>query len=129
MMDGKRYKVGILEIKRKFTVLDGEGSGRVQSGTLHREIIGTFYNYTIKFGSNRVDPDDYDELYYDLSAPVESHNVFLPFGKSSRYNQKMYVAAGEDKVYRAVRDTRDGHYEFLWNGFSCDFVSMSPLRR
>ena len=68
-IDGKEYDVSILfipeeGIERKFNILDGNNAGRLQAkGKMYRDIIGTFFTYVIKIDTNRLDPQEYDELY------------------------------------------------------------------
>ena len=46
-IDGLNLRLQVKELKRSFAVTDTENSGRTQSYEMHRDIAGTFYNYTI----------------------------------------------------------------------------------
>lgn len=50
-MDGKAYNVEVEKdsLERSFAVTDSEQSGRAMDYNMDRDIIGTFYNYTMKF--------------------------------------------------------------------------------
>ena len=58
-IDGLNLRLWVTELKRSFAVTDTENSGRVQSYRMHRDIIGTFYNYTLKIDPERSNPADY----------------------------------------------------------------------
>ena len=45
-IDGQEYQVAVVEMQRKGDVLDLTAN-RTEDGVLHREVIGTFYNYTL----------------------------------------------------------------------------------
>ena len=48
-VDGVSYNVIVPEggLKRQGRVLDGESVGRMLSGRMMRDIVGTYYNYAI----------------------------------------------------------------------------------
>lgn len=121
-IDGTRFQVGQVKIERNFEVLDGEGTERVQSGRLHREIIGTYYNYTLSFGNNTIDPSDYDKLYEILSSPDESHMITVPYGRSGTITYEAYCSKGKDTLFFS----RDGNHR--WKGLSINFIATEPAR-
>lgn len=115
-------KIYVLSLKRNFAVLDGENAGRVMTGKMVRDIIGTYYNYTLEIDSNESDPAEYDRLYEALSAPVDSHTITVPYAQGTM-TFEAYVANGEDelvKCYEAING---------WSGLSINFVAMEPKRR
>jgi len=121
-LDGKEYtNIHVTELKRSFSVLDGKNTGRVMTGDMTRDIIGTFYNYTMGLDQYMTDPEEYDELYEILSAPAASHDLAVPYGQSV-LSFKAYVTGGEDSLY-AAGDINE------WSGLSVNFVAMSPQRR
>ena len=68
ILDGKEYSADIVflpeqGIERKFNILDGDNAGRLQEkGRMYRDIIGTFFTYTIKIDTNRLSPVSYTHL-------------------------------------------------------------------
>lgn len=76
IIDNKTYQVPIVELQRKGDILDLTAN-RTEDGVLHREVIGTYYNYTLKIGIVN-DPELYEELWNVLTAPVASHMIELP---------------------------------------------------
>jgi len=81
-VDGIQYKnIHVLSVKRSFSVLDGENAGRTMDGSMQRDVIGTYYNYSLEIDPSDSDPKEYDALYEVLSAPVNSHDVTFPYGR------------------------------------------------
>ncbi len=127
-IDGKEYDVSILfipeeGIERKFNILDGNNAGRLQAkGKMVRDIIGTFFTYVIKIDTNRLNPQEYDELYETISDPnVDSHTLVVPYGQSS-LTFEAYITSGSDKLSRRVNGIN------YWEGLSLEFVSMQAIR-
>lgn len=127
-IDGKEYDVSILfipeeGIERKFNILDGNNAGRLQAkGKMYRDIIGTFFTYVIKIDTNRLNPQEYDELYETISDPnVDSHTLVVPYGQSS-LTFEAYITSGSDKLSRRVNGVN------YWEGLSLEFVSMQAIR-
>ena len=127
-IDGKAYDVSILfipegGIERKFNILDGNNAGRLQAkGKMYRDIIGTFFTYVIKIDTNRLNPQEYDELYETISDPnVDSHTLVVPYGQST-LTFEAYITSGSDKLSRRVNGIN------YWEGLSLEFVSMQAIR-
>lgn len=127
-IDGKEYDVSVLfipeeGIERKFNILDGNNAGRLQAkGKMYRDIIGTFFTYVIKIDTNRLNPQEYDELYETISDPnVDSHTLVVPYGQST-LTFEAYITGGSDKLSRRVNGVN------YWEGLSLEFVSMQAIR-
>lgn len=120
-IDGNTYDVEIVSLKRKFSVLDGDKAGRASDGSMMRNIIGTYYNYSMQLNTDRLSRSQYDELYEILSAPQDSHTVILPYGRGT-ITQQMYVTGGEDDL----RIDDEGN---IWDNLSIEFVAMTPKRK
>ena len=118
MVDGVAYNVAVTSFKRKFSVLDGKNAGRTIDARMHRDILGTFYNYTLELDLNRA---QYDALYEVLSAPDDSHAVVLPYGQTTLAFDA-YVTSGEDTL---VRMTDKGNY---WKSLKVNLIAMAPQR-
>lgn len=76
-IDGVEYQVPIVELQRKGDILDLTAN-RTEDGVLHREVIGTYYNYTLNIGRVR-DQSVNEALWWKLTEPVASHQVQLPY--------------------------------------------------
>ena len=122
-IDGRYYNVFIPEggLKRTFAVTDTDQAGRVQTGEMVRDIIGTFYNYSLDIDTSFLDEDEYDALWTLLSDPVEYHIVRFPYGQY--YMEfKAYVANGSD----TLQFVRNGVNR--WRGLSINFIAVAPQR-
>lgn len=127
-IDGKEYDADVVflpegGIERKFNILDGNNAGRLQAkGKMYRDIIGTFFTYVIKIDTNRLNPQEYDELYETISDPnVDSHTLVVPYGQSTLAFEA-YITSGSDKLSRRVNGIN------YWEGLSLEFVSMQAIR-
>ena len=79
-IDGQEFNVIVAGLARKGRVSESKLSGDVKSGAHFRDIIGTYYDYEMTVGSNALSETEYDALFEILTAPVESHEVVLPYG-------------------------------------------------
>lgn len=122
-IDGKYFNVFVSEngIKRSFSVADTDKAGRALTGRMIRDIIGTFYNYTIDLSTNKLSKAEYDQLYEILSAPQDYHIITVPYGQST-ITFEAYVTEGQD----TLQITSNGN---KWTGLSVNFIAMEPLRR
>ena len=67
-LDGKAYfNLHVVSCKRSFSVLDGDNAGRVMTGAMTRDIIGTYYNYSLEIDPVSSDPEEYDDFYESIS--------------------------------------------------------------
>ena len=114
LMDGKAYNVEVEKdsLERSFAVTDSEQSGRAMDYNMDRDIIGTFYNYTMKIYPKMDDLASYDAFYNIISDP----NYALTF--------QAYVSQGKDKLR-----IRNGKNIWGMDGLSLNFTAMEPQRR
>lgn len=128
VLDGKKYDADVVflpenGIERKFNILDGENAGRLQEkGEMYRDIIGTFFTYVIKIDTNRLNPQEYDELFETISDPsVDSHSLTVPYGQTT-LTFDAYITSGGDKLKHQLNGVN------YWEGLSLEFVSMKAIR-
>lgn len=123
-LDGRTYNVRVPAggIRRSGQVLDGENAGRTPSGVMIRDIIGTYYNYSITIDAKATSPEEYDAFYEAITAPVESHQLRVPYGQAVLTFQA-YVTSAEDTLDRIS----DGVNR--WGGLTVNFVAMAPARQ
>lgn len=123
-VDGVEYNVFVPSggIKRSGKVLDGDKAGRVQTGRMERDIIGTYYNYAMQIDASRLDVASYDALYQVLSAPVDYHNIVVPYGQGT-LSFRAYVANVDDELISI-----DGNRK-RWGNLSFNFIAMEPQRK
>ncbi|WNX84359.1 hypothetical protein RWV98_17560 [Agathobaculum sp. NTUH-O15-33] len=122
IVDGKTYNIDVTSLKRSASVLDGTNAGRVLSGLMVRDIIGTYYNYDLTFGRSSLSPADYDALYETLTAPVDYHTITVPYGQETK-TFRAYVSNASD-VLRRMTDKVN-----LWGELTIKFTAMEPDRR
>lgn len=118
IIDGTSYAVRITELKRTADILD-KYAERSEDGILHREVIGTYYNYQLKIGVKRGERTLYNNLFDVLSAPVESHRVELPH---DHVEFEGYFSSISDNI-RLVDDNG-----FDCDGLTCKLTAMKPRR-
>jgi len=118
IIDGESYDVAITSLKRKADVLD-KSAYRSEDGELHREVIGTFYNYTLAIGVFNNE-ELYNKLFEVLSEPVAYHHVILPH---DNIQFKGYFSSVQDEV---VRLTESGA---KFKGLTCNLIAKSPRKR
>lgn len=121
-VDGMLYPLYVVSCKRSFQVLDGANAERAQAGNMIRDIIGTYYNYTIQVEHDENNREAYDEFYEVISSPVASHKISFPYGQDV-LTFDAYVTAGEDNV-QSITDVAT-----TWSGLSLQFIAMKPQRR
>ena len=118
IIDGREYDVAVVELQRSADILD-KTANRTEDGVLHREVIGTYYNYTMKIFT--WDMDLYEELFWVLSAPQASHVVELP---NDHVRYEAYFSSIKDSVVR-VYPEKNAKYK----GLSCKLTAIRPRRR
>ena len=122
IMDGTEYPhIHVVSLKRSFQILDGENAGRVMTGEMDRDVIGTYYNYSCEIDASGADREEYDRFYDAISAPVDSHAMVLPYGQQS-ISFNAYVTNGEDNL-ASMFGGND------WGNLSFNFIAMAPQRR
>lgn len=119
VMDGIPYHINVLSLSRKFSVLDTEHSGRTQNGEMYRDVIGTFYNYTMTIGERFGDAAALEAFWKAISSPVVSHLCQFPYGQTT-LTQRMYITGGEQALMRM--DGGRNH----WGEVTVNFIAMEP---
>ena len=124
-MDGIDYNVNVINLTREGSIVDTENSGRVIAGDMFRDIIGTYYNYTIEITPLYGDYASYDNFYEVVTTPkVDSHLMVFPYGQSTLEFQA-YVTTAKDKLHIQNGNNLWAHTTPL----SLKFIAMSPQRR
>ncbi len=123
-VDGIEFTKAIVDKpKRSFQILDGENAGRqILTAKMERDILGTFYNYSMNIDSRFMTKEEYDKLYYLLSSPVDSHTIEVPFGQETLVYEA-YVTNGTDELTSIKNNVNN------WANLSINFIAMAPQRR
>ena len=122
IMDGRSYpNIHIHSLKRSFQILDGENAGRVMTGEMDRDVIGTYYNFSCVIDCSSADLEEYDLFYEAITAPVNSHEITVPFAQGE-LTFEAYVTQGSDELV-------SGYDSNEWSNLSFNFIAMAPQRR
>lgn len=124
-IDGMDYRVHAVDLKRNFNVADSEHSGRVMDYGMHRDVIGTFYGYSLAVEPDPSYREDYYRFYDVVSAPVDFHIMVFPYNKET-LEFRAYVNKGEDKL--TIRE-ENGRQINRWSGLTLEFIAQEPQRR
>lgn len=115
-IDGVEFQLPVTNLKRKGDVLDLTAT-RTQDGVLHREIIGTYYNYS--FGVEQGhDETVYEAFWLVVTAPT-NHTVILPYATEEI---EAYFGSCQDEIYFVNKDG------MRVKGFTCNMVAVRPAR-
>lgn len=121
-IDGRDFSCIVTALKRNFSIADGENAGRTLDGVMHRDLIGTYYNYSITIKADRLSQSKYNELYQIITAPVESHSMRVAYGNTT-LSFLAYITQGSDDLLRCYAG--GGR---LWGNLTFDFIAMEPQR-
>lgn len=118
IIDGVEYDVPIISFKRTANVLD-KYAERTEDGTLWREVIGTYYNYTLNIGIVH-DKALYNRLFEVLSDPVDYHWIELP---DDHVAFQAYASSVQDELLRLEKDGA------LYRGLTFRFTARIPRKK
>lgn len=123
VMDGVTYRLRVRyeTLGRNFHLDDGENADYMLSGLYQRDLLGTYYDYTMEVEPDPRYPEDYDSFFDAISAPVPSHTLTLPYGQSTMTFQAM-VTEGSDLYRGQVAGRR------RWGGLQVQFTAQKPQR-
>ena len=119
-LDGKEYKVGVTKIDREFELVEGDNTMTAKTGREIRGVRGTAYRFTVHIDMRIIAPEEYDALYWALSAPVDYHDVTFPFGQST-LSFRAGIESGEDTLKRFTDRRR-------WGNLAIRFKPEKPQR-
>jgi len=117
IIDGITYDIPIVSIKRTADFLD-KYAERTEDGELHRELIGVYFNYSLKFGQSSNNVADYAALWVKLTEATEFHTVTVP-DESGTFTFTAYFAGVSDEL------KKEGAQNF-WKNLTVNFVAKSP---
>lgn len=117
IIDGTTYDVPVTEIRRTADFLD-KFAERTEDGILHRELIGVYFNYQLRFGSTAT-PTEYAALWAKLTEAVEFHTVTVP-DESGNYTFTAYFASVSDELKKTT-----GAANF-WKNLTVNFIAKEP---
>lgn len=117
VIDSQTFDIPVLSITRKADFLD-KYAERTEDGVLHRELIGVYFNYQIKFGST-TDTTAYAALWEKLTEVEEFHTVTVP-DENGDYTFTAYFSSISDNL-RKQAATKN-----YWNNLTVNFIAQEP---
>lgn len=121
-IDGVGYPgVGVESLTRSALIKDGQNAGELMSGEYERDLVGTYYHYTLVLSGMEPGSPDYDAMYEVLTAPVNSHQVVMPYGQGTLSFQAYIQNAGDALI--SMTDT-----ENWWGNLTIQFMAKRPQR-
>lgn len=127
-IDGIEFDaIRVLSLTQTFEILDGQNSGRVLTGEMKRDIIGTYYNYKMKLKPENTPEGmyQYSRLWEMCSQPTEKHVLVVPFdignGVHTVREFDAYITSGSRDMLKY--DVGGVDY---WKEGDFQFVSMNP---
>ena len=82
-VDGQQFNIAVISLERSAALRGGDNEGTAISGRKIRDLTGTYYDYKMTLGTRDMGGQDYASLYEILTAPVDSHNVVMPYGQTT----------------------------------------------
>jgi len=122
--DGQNYDILVTICKRSFAKLSTDKSGRLQSGEMFIDLIGTFYNYSITVQARDGDHAELDRFWEAISAPKAFATVVFPYNQSE-LTFEAYVTQGDQSLIRRNKQLSRN----AWGPISLNFISKAPQRR
>lgn len=110
--------VAISSFEENFNVLDGENVGRVLSGRMVRDIIGTYIGHKVTFFAAK-DQEAFDDLWDYLIAHSVDDSVFVEMADGqSTIAYEAYYTSGSRKLYKRENGVN------YWDQIQVNFVPM-----
>ena len=123
-VDGRTYRVRVIysSIQESARLEEGVNAGDMLSGRRERDLVGTYCGHTLSVEPDPRYPQDYDQFYDAITAPVPSHSITMPHGQS---------AVTYDAMVSSARHVSKGAVGGIrrWSGLSVSFESIRPVRR
>ncbi len=119
-INGKAFDVtvAISDIEESFNVLDGSNAGRVMSGRMIRDIIGTYIGHKITFFNGKSNAD-FDALWdYLIEHSVDDYVTLEAADGQKSISYQAYYTSGT----RSLRSAADGTN--VWDEIEINFVPM-----
>lgn len=123
IIDGITYNVPIVSLQRKADFLD-KSAFRTDNGNLHRELIGVFFNYNLKFAraASIEAVEEYARLWNKLTEAVPFHIVTVP-NEIGDYTFTAYFSNIGDELIKSKDSVN------FWRNLTVNFIAQSPAIR
>lgn len=110
--------VAISDIEESFNVLDGDNAGRVMTGRMIRDVIGTYIGHRVTFFNGKSN-SDFDALWSFLIAHSVDDSVTLEAadGQTS-ISYEAYYTSGSRKLRQVDNGVN------YWDEIEVNFIPM-----
>lgn len=110
--------VSISDYEENFNVLDGENAGRVMTGRMVRDIIGTYIGHKITFFNNG-DGSAFDNLWdYLIQHSMDDSVTLEAADGQTSISYEAYYTSGTRRLKRASGGIN------LWDELEINFIPM-----
>lgn len=119
-------KVAISDYEENFNVLDGENAGRVKTGRMVRDVIGTYLGHKVTFfNKGGVEGNAaFDALWDALKAHSVADSVLLEaVDGQAQISYEAYYTSGSRKIKRVVDGVN------YWDELQVNFIPMEAQIR
>lgn len=120
-LNGKEFDadVAISSYNRNFNVLDGENSGRVMTGRMVRDIIGTYIGHKIRVFRRGDSYAGLDEFWdYLIEHSVDDSVMLEAADGQTSISYEAYYTTGSQDIERVVNGVN------YWGEIEINFVPM-----
>lgn len=121
-INGRRFdlEVAIGEYSRNFNVLDGDHAGRVLSGRMVRDVIGTYLGHNVKVYPLGMDTTGTEALWDYLFAHSVDDSVMLEAADGqTTIKYEAYYTSASQKLERVDEDGSNH-----WGEITINFIPM-----
>ena len=118
-MDGNAYDVDVLTLTRRFSIAETGTKDITQDGEIHRDLTGTYYNYTMIVAERHGNRAELDRFWEDISKPVACHVCEFPYGQKL-LTQRMFVQTGAQDIRRLETGKTS------WGEIAVEFIAKKP---
>lgn len=110
--------VAISSIEESFNVLDGSNAGRVMSGRMVRDVIGTYIGHKITFFNGKKQAD-FDALWqYLIDHSVDDYVTLEAADNQTSISYQAYYTSGTRTLSSAANGAN------VWDEIEINFVPM-----
>ena len=119
IIDGQYFNVPVAGIDLAADFLD-KYAERSEDGTLHRELIGVYFNYKLSLATT-LSTSEFSRLWNKLTEPEEFHTVTVP-GPDGDFTYVAYFSNIKAKLLRTYKGMN------YFSELTVNFTAQSPAR-
>lgn len=116
--------VAISDYERNFSVLDGDNAGRVMSGRMVRDIIGTYIGHKVKVfrrGNNYKGLDDFWDFLVEHS--IDDSVMLEAADGQTVISYEAYYTSGSQNIEQVINGVN------FWGEIEINFIPMDAQVR